>query len=65
MVVGSTLFWSAQANAALWLQLIYLIISEVDIVAKQKQAHVNEITILYEECSALKKPRKTLYSEYF
>ena len=32
--------WSAQGNAALWLQQIYVIIFEVDIVVEQKQTYI-------------------------
>jgi len=32
--------WSAQGNAALWLQQIFVIIFEVDIVAEQKQTYI-------------------------
>ena len=39
VVVGST--WSDQGNAALWLQQIYVIIFEVDIVAEQKQTFIS------------------------
>ena len=33
--------WSAQGDAALWLQQIYVIIFEVDIVAEQKQTFIS------------------------
>jgi len=39
--------WSAQGNAALWLQQIYVIIFEVDIVAEQKQTYWSQFVCFY------------------
>jgi len=39
--------WSAQANAALWLQQIYVIIFEVDIVAEQKQTYIGHNVFVF------------------
>jgi len=40
MVVGSTLSLVGSGQCALWLQQIYEIIYEVDIVAEQKQIYI-------------------------